>query len=86
MTKEEKQEGKSRPIPLRLSAENDAYVSRLKEQRQYASMNLTLNKIIENHRTGFEVYRLNAKAQAKELRDKAAKLMQDFDLQEKDME
>ncbi|GAH08130.1 unnamed protein product [marine sediment metagenome] len=78
--------GKSRPIPLRLSAENDAYVSKLKELREYSSMNLTINRIIENHRTAFEVYRLRAKARAKELRGKASKLMQDFDLQEKDME
>ena len=65
--------GKSRPIPLRLSAENDAYVSRLKVAREYSSMNLTINRIIENHRTGFEVYRLRAKATAKELRGKGPK-------------
>lgn len=79
-------EAKSRPIPLRLSKENDAYVARLKEAREYKSMNLTINRIIENHRTGFEVYRLNAKAKAIKLREQAKKLMQDFDLTEKDMD
>jgi len=86
MSKKEPEKGKSRAIPLRLNAENDAYVSRLKEAREYSSMNHTINQIIANHRTGFEVYRLKAKSKAKALRDEAKKLMLDFDLQEKDMD
>ena len=67
-------------------AEKRNSLNRLAELTIFAIMNLTINRIIENHRTAFEVYRLKAKADAKELRSKAKKLMQDFDLQEKDME
>ena len=85
MEKKEPIIGKSRAIPLRLNAENDSYVTRLKELRQYSSINHTLNRIIENHKMAFEIYRLKAKAKAEKLRAEAKSLMNDFDLQEKDM-
>ena len=77
---------KSRPIQIRLTKENDAYVHQVKEARELASINRTVNRIIENHKTSFVVYRLNAKAEAERLRARAKKLMNDFDLTENDLD
>jgi len=50
-------EGKTRPIPVRLTAENDAYVSKLKTERKYKNRNLVINIIISEHRA-VENYKL----------------------------
>jgi hypothetical protein len=65
--------GKSRAIPLRLNAENDAYVKRFFLERKYASMNFALNKLIEEHRLMIQKYRGRAK-------EKILELMRDYDI------
>ena len=84
--KVKKREGVSRAIPFRAWLENDVYITKLMAAREYSSINMTINKIVENHKTAFEIYRLKAKEKAKKLRDDARKLMQDFELTENDME
>jgi len=78
LPKEEKRIGKSRPIPLRLSLENDAYVQRLQAARELNNRNLTINIHISEHKTLFEVYREKARAEI-------LKLMRDYHIKAKEL-
>ena len=70
--------GKSRAIPLRLNAENDAYAKYVKEERRYASLNFTLNKLLEEHRLMIQKYKGSAIKKIKVL-------MEDFDIKAGDL-
>lgn len=85
MVKKEK-EYRSTPIPLRTTAVNETYIRKLNDERQYNNRNFTINKIIEEHRASFELYRLKAKARAQKLLDEAKKWMEDFGLKMADMD
>jgi hypothetical protein len=70
---------KSRSIPFRLTAENDSYVKQFMQDRQFSNRNLSINKIIEEHRTMIHKYRADAK-------EKILKLMRDYNFKPKELE